>query len=128
MEQLSREAEKSTPKVICDPKDNYILIKGESYPENSFEFYEPIMDWVEEYMEQVNNENVEVELSLSYLNTSSTKSLMCILDILEEAYQEGKDIKVDWYYDEENELSYEMAQDFMDYLEIPFNLQVKEED
>lgn len=128
MEQLSREAAKSTPKVVCDPDDNYILIEGESYPENSFEFYEPIMDWMEEYIEKIDEEEIQVELSLSYLNTSSTKSVMCILDILEEGFQEGKDIEIDWYYDEENELSYEMAQDFMDYLEIPFNLHVKSED
>lgn len=127
MDKLIREAKKSTPKIICDPKENYILIKGESYPENSFEFYEPIMDWVEEYIEEIDDEMTKVELSLSYLNTSSTKSVMCILDILEEGYQEGKDITINWYYDKDNELSYEMAEDFMDYLEIPFNLHIKEE-
>jgi len=127
MDKLLRKAQKSTPEVTCDPEKNYISIIGESYPENSFEFYEPIMDWVEEYLEALENEETTVELSLSYLNTSSTKSVMCILDILEEGYQEGKEITVNWYYDEDNELSYEMAEDFMDYLELPFNLHVKEE-
>jgi hypothetical protein len=128
MDKLIREAKKSTPKVTCDSEENYILIKGESYPENSFEFYEPIMDWVEEYIEELDDQKTTVELSLSYLNTSSTKSVMCILDILEEGYQEGKDITINWYYDKDNELSYEMAEDFMDYLEIPFKLHVREEE
>ena len=122
MEKLFIEATSSTPKIDFDPNNNKLVIEGESYPENSFEFYEPIFDWLEEYFEEVGSEKVEVEMSIAYLNTSSTKSVMFILDILEEAYLDGQEIELNWYYDPENELSYEIAEDFMDYLELPFNL------
>ncbi|MGM0370242.1 MAG: DUF1987 domain-containing protein [Bacillota bacterium] len=125
MERLFIEATKSSPEIDFDPELNVLVIKGESYPEDSFGFYEPIFEWLEDYVEQLEQEEVRVEVSLSYLNTSSTKSVMFILDILEEAYLDGVDVKVNWYYDEDNELAYEMAEDFMDYLELPFELLVK---
>ncbi|MGM0502814.1 MAG: DUF1987 domain-containing protein [Bacillota bacterium] len=123
MEELFIESTKSSPEIDFDPEINVLEIKGESYPEDSFEFYEPVFEWLEEYVEQLEeNEEVRVEVSLSYLNTSSTKSIMFILDTLEEAYLEGVGVKINWYYAEDNELSYEMAEDFMDYLELPFEL------
>lgn len=126
MDSLFIEATKSSPEIDFDPEDNLLVIKGESYPENSFEFYQPIFDWLEDYTAELEDEEVIVEMSLSYLNTSSTKSIMFVLDILEEAYLDGADVKIHWYYDEDNELSYEIAEDFMDYLELPFELLVKD--
>ncbi|MGM0509188.1 MAG: DUF1987 domain-containing protein [Fusobacteriota bacterium] len=122
MEKLVKDATNSTPKIFFDPENNKLQIEGESYPENSFEFYDPIFEWLEDYIEEVDNEEINVDFSIEYLNTSSTKSIMFILDILEEAYIQGKKININWYYESDNELSYEMAEDFMDYLELPFNL------
>ncbi|MGM0501760.1 MAG: DUF1987 domain-containing protein [Bacillota bacterium] len=128
MEELIIEATKATPRINFDPEDNHLVIKGESYPENSFKFYDPLFNWLEDYSEELEQgEKVEVELSLEYLNTSSTKSIMSILDILEEAYQNGVVVELNWYYNEDNELSYEMAKDFKDYLEVPLNLLVESE-
>ena len=64
----------------------------------------------------------KLEVKVSYLNTSSTKSFMNLLDILEEGYQNGKEVKVDWYYEEDNEHAYELALEFTDYLELPFDI------
>lgn len=122
MERLTMEATKSTPKIDFNPEKDKLLICGESYPENPFDFFDPIFDWIEEYLEKVEDEEVKVKMSISYLNTSSTKSIMLILNILEDAYLEDKNIEVNWYYDPRNELSYEIGEDFADYLELPFNL------
>ena len=121
MNNLYIQATKSTPEIDFNHETNRLIIKGESYPENSFKFYEPIFEWIEEFIKQVDSK-VTVEISLIYLNTSSTKSIMNLLDILEECHSNGKDIVVNWYYDPENELSYEIALDFKDYLEIEFNI------
>jgi hypothetical protein len=47
---------------------------------------------------------------------------MNLLDIAEEGYQNEKNISIDWYYEEDNEHSYELALDFKEYLELPFNI------
>lgn len=122
MKNLRIEGTKSTPEIDFNAEKNRMIIEGQSYPENSFKFYDPIFQWIEEYIKTASEQNVLFEINLSYLNTSSAKSIMYILDILEEAYLAGKNIQINWYYDEENELSYEIAEDFMDTLEIPFNL------
>lgn len=123
MKKLYIEPTKSTPEIDFDPEKNILSIKGESYPENSFEFYNPIFEWLENYFNNLpNDEKVVFKFDISYLNTSSTKSIMFILDILEEAYENNKNIIINWYYDEDNEFSYEIAESFMEDLNIPFNM------
>ncbi|WGS64044.1 DUF1987 domain-containing protein [Marinitoga aeolica] len=123
MKKLYIEPTKATPEIDFDPEKNILSIKGESYPENSFDFYNPIFEWLENYFDNLaNNEKVIFKFDISYLNTSSTKSIMFILDILEEAYENNKNIIINWYYDEDNEFSYEIAENFMEDLNIPFNM------
>ncbi len=121
MEKFYIEATRATPELHFDPERHYISIKGESYPEYAYNFYEPAFAWLEEYVKQ-STAAVTVDFSLSYLNTSSTKSIMNILDIFEEAHRAGKKITLNWYYDEDNELAYEVGEDFQSYLNIPINL------
>jgi len=122
LEKLFIESTKSTPEINFQPDEHLLKIKGESYPENSFDYFEPIFDWLEEYLDILDDKELRVEMYISYLNTSSTKSIMYILDLLDEAYVDGCNIKMVWYYEKDNELSYNIAQDFMSYLELPFEL------
>ena len=118
MEEYYIEATKSSPEISFDPDENTLTIKGESYPENSFSFYKPIFELIEKAI--ANNDEFKLIIEVSYLNTSSTKSFMNLLDIAEEGYQKGKNISVEWYYKKDNEHSYELAMDFKEYLEMPF--------
>ncbi|GAB6189907.1 DUF1987 domain-containing protein [Marinitoga arctica] len=123
MEKLIIKPTKSTPEIIFDPEKNIFSIKGESYPENSFDFYSPVFEWLENYFNNLDTETqVIFNFDISYLNTSSTKSIMFILDILEDAYENKKNVKINWYYDEDNEFSYEIAENFMEDLNVPFLL------
>ncbi len=126
MDNYSIVGTKSTPEIELNFEARTILIKGESYPENSFKFYQPVFEWIENYLALGHLEPMKIEIRLNYLNTSSTKSIMHILDLLEEGFLMGVCMVVHWYYDEENESSYEIAQSFMDSLELPFKL-IKEE-
>lgn len=46
MEPLTILPTSSTPLVNFDPASNTLLIIGESYPENSFNFYAPLVVWL----------------------------------------------------------------------------------
>ena len=120
MEKFYLEASKSSPEVEYIEDEDVLKIKGESYPENSFAFYKPIFEFIEKVINKKGKLTLQAEIV--YLNTSSTKSFMNMLDQLEEAYQNGNDISVKWYYEEDNEHSYELALDFKDYLELPFDI------
>lgn len=128
MEALLIEQTKSTPAIHFDPVGNQLSIKGQSYPENSFKFYEPIFAWLDEYLAQVEQQvTARINFHMPYVNTSSSKCLMMLLEKLENAHQNGKQVGVLWYYDPENETALECAEDFKEDLTLPFDLQPLEE-
>lgn len=121
MEALHIEGTRSTPEVHLDPATGVLNMRGESYPENSFEFYQPILDWVGEFLrvhEGVTTFNVE----LSYLNTGSTKYMMDLLDLLEEAFNDGREIAVNWFCDQDNDRALEAAEEFKEEVSMPFGI------
>ncbi|MEI7996815.1 MAG: DUF1987 domain-containing protein, partial [Methylococcaceae bacterium] len=77
MESLIIEPTKSTPKVDFNAESRVLALKGQSYPENSFKFYEPIFQWLDAFFQQITDDgSIKLEISLPYINTSSSK---CIL-------------------------------------------------
>jgi len=119
MENLVIDATTSSPRVEFDAQRGLLRLSGESYPENSFEFYEPILQWVRGFLESGDGP-VTLELRMAYLNTSSIKSLMDLLDDLEEAHRSGRAVTVHWHYDQENDRARELAEDFREDLTLPF--------
>ncbi len=110
----------TSPKVFFDEKTNVFLIEGESYPENSFEFYKPVFKWYDDVFPTL--DSMELHLKISYMNSSSVKCILDIMTILEEAYETGKDVKIKWFYEPENSRSLELAEDFKEDLELPFEV------
>lgn len=128
MQALIIEQTKSTPAIHFDPVNHQLNIKGQSYPENSFKFYEPVFAWLDEYLAQVEAQvTVRIYFHMPYINTSSSKCLMMLLERLEDAHKKGKHIGVLWYYDPENETAMECAEDFKEDLTLPFELRPLEE-
>ena len=122
MKNLEIEATKYTPKIDFNAQNKIINIIGKSYPENTFEFYKPIIKWIEEYFKNIQNEKTVINLDLEYLNSSSLKAYFDLLDILEIAVADGKDIEVNWIYDEDNDIAEETGEDFIEDFE---NLNIK---
>jgi hypothetical protein len=115
------EATKSSPYMELNYEDRKLIFEGQSYPENAYSLYEPVYKWVEEYIANIGENETTVEFSLSYVNTSSTKCFIILLDKLNKAYLQGKKVVINWHYDEENGFDFEMGQDFKEDIEIPFN-------
>ena len=111
----------STPEVSTDCENGKLTLRGDSYPENSFEFFQPIIDWVEQFLAE-QHKPLSVDLFLLYLNTSSIRALMDILDLLEEAHQADKPVKLTWHYDRENERMAELAEEFKEDCTFPFHI------
>ncbi|HKK00802.1 MAG TPA: DUF1987 domain-containing protein, partial [Desulfuromonadales bacterium] len=121
MEILHIEGTRSTPEIHFDPVDRVLRIAGESYPENSFAFYQPLQAWIAEFLSE-NSGAVVLNIGLSYLNTGSTKCLLDILDLFEEAFVTGRDITVDWHCDRDNDRAVEAAEEFAEEVTMPFNI------
>lgn len=76
----------STPAIQGDWQAGRLSMQGDSYPENSYELFGQVIDWVERFLAD-GQRPLELDLRLLYLNTSSIKAMMDILDLLEEAHQ-----------------------------------------
>lgn len=116
---IQMEATASTPQILFDPNRALLEMTGESYPENALAFYDPLIDALQAYLKKPGTA-LTIELRLSYMNTSSIKSLIDILDLAEEAHLAGKTIKVFWYHDSEDDRSLEVAEEFCEDLTLPF--------
>jgi len=124
MENLHIEATKYTPNIILDINGTISLV-GKSYPENTFEFYTPMINWVKEYFETSSAELTTVNMEITYFNSSSSKLFFDFFDLLEEN-SENNNIKINWIYDEENESAEEAGEDFIeDFEDLDINLVIK---
>jgi len=121
MNDLRIESTQSTPSIIGDVEAGTIEMRGDSYPENSFELFSPAMQWVEAYLRE-QDRPLTLNLHLLYLNTSSVKAMMDIFDIMEEAHRDGRNVTVNWYYDEQNERVAELAEEFREDCSFPFTI------
>lgn len=127
MNNFINESTKSTPYVEFSCEQNRLIFKGESYPENAYGFYEPIYKLIDEYITEC--DKLVVDFQLSYINTSSIKCLIMLFDKLNAGYDKGKEIVINWYYDEDNGFDYDMGQDFQMDVDIPFNfISISEEE
>ena len=111
----------STPLIDFNATTGELLMEGESYPENSFEFYHPMKTWMSIFLAQ-NRVCVRLHIRLTYLNTSSTKIMMDLLDLLEEAHRRGGKVTVIWYCDRHNERAIETAEEFKEEITFPFEI------
>lgn len=119
IEKIHYAATSSTPTVDFDPETGVLQLAGESYPENAFDFYRPLLAWVSAYAER-GTSPIVAELALSYLNTSSIKSVMDLLDLLEAAHRSGRTVTVRWSYPEDNDRALEMIEEFKEEVTLPF--------
>jgi hypothetical protein len=119
MTDLNIAGTQSTPAIVTDGAAGTVVMTGDSYPENSFELFGPVIQWVEQYLGSV-RKPLKLELELLYLNTSSIKAMMEIFDVLEAAHAERHDVSVIWYYDRRNERVGELAEEFREDCTFPF--------
>ncbi len=108
-----------TPTVILDADNDIFEISGRSLPEDVTAFYDPILNWLDEYATSPNAKTV-FTFKLVYFNTASSKLLLDILMKLEEMHEDDKDILVKWYYPEDDEDMQEAGEEYADIVDIPF--------
>lgn len=119
MNDFSIEGTQSSPAIRSDWEQGILTLQGDSYPENSYELFHQVFQWIERFLLQAGRP-LRLELRLLYLNTSSIKALMDIFDLLEAAHQQGQAVAVNWHYDQRNERVVELAEEFKEDCSFPF--------
>ncbi|MDY6801439.1 MAG: DUF1987 domain-containing protein [Bacteroidota bacterium] len=121
MESISIEGTPKTPAVSFNAETGVIEIKGRSIPENSIEFYRPLVEWLEEYSKNP-KKLTTVNIQLEYFNTSSSKCILDVFKKLESIKKARNDVIINWYYEEDDEDMLEAGEDYESIIRIPFKM------
>ena len=121
MEALDIRATNDTPKVLLDPENDIFEISGRSLPEDVVSFYQPVLDWLEEYKDAP-NDFTEFVFKYIYFNTATSKLVQDILIKLEEIHESGNQIQVIWFYEEDDEDMLDLGEEFSENVDIPFEI------
>ena len=127
MDRPNIEATEDTPEVVFDHRRQSLAIRGNSFPENTFGFYRPIIAWLEEYLEREDHRSFILDMDIGYYNSSTSKVYMNIFNMLNGAAGKGWAIVVNGYYDSDDEDAFEDGEEFrMDMDATTFNILPKE--
>lgn len=127
MEELVIEGSPKTPTIKFNPNDGYLLIRGRSIPENSIEFYKPLVDTLDAYNSS-SKPTTKVDIQLEYFNTSSSKCILDVFKKLEAINQGNSEVTINWHYEEDDEDMLEAGEDYQAIINVPFKMiEVEEE-
>jgi hypothetical protein len=121
MERIEIEPTSTTPRIIFRPDEGYFEVSGKSLPENSFEFYKPLLDFMEAYAEDPAPSTLLV-FKLQYFNTSSTSHFLRMVKKFEKILEDGKDARVSWYHDFEDDDMRDAGEDFKVLSKLPIKI------
>jgi hypothetical protein len=114
LEPLFIAASPTSPEIDFRFDQHTLSIKGESYPENAAAFYGPLIERVRAWLAVSGDSAITVNVSLAYFNSSSTKMLFTFFETLNNAAMAGKNVRLNWYHDEEDDTILEFGQELQD--------------
>jgi hypothetical protein len=121
MKNLIIKGEAKTPTIDFDYDSGELVISGRSIPENSIEFYKPVIEWLEA-LKVSDRDKLVLDIKLEYFNTSSSKCILDVFKKLEEIRSVGKDASIRWYFESDDEDMEEAGQDFSAIIKVPLEL------
>ena len=121
MEPINIDGTPKTPTIKFDSKVGIFEIKGRSIPENSVEFYKPLNEWLDNYMQSPLDKTV-VNIRLEYFNTSSSKCILDVFKRLEAIHRSKHDVEINWFYEEDDEDMLEAGEDYDSIIKVPFKM------
>jgi hypothetical protein len=121
MEKYVIEGTPKTPSINFDLNSGVLEVKGRSIPENSIEFYKPLVDALDKYASMAKPATT-VNVQLEYFNTSSSKCILDVFKKLEGINKSGSAVTINWHYEEDDEDMLEAGEDYQAIINVPFKM------
>ena len=118
---ISIEGTPKTPTLSFDDAAGVLTIKGRSIPENSIEFYKPLVDSLERYARRPAGETF-VSVYLSSLDKASFGALLQVFRKLEAIHKGGSAVTINWHYEQDDEDMLEAGEDYQAIISVPFKM------
>ena len=109
MEKIINAGSPKTPTIKVDGDTGIIEVNGRSNPENSSEFYRPLIEWLDEYIVRPAPKTT-LNINLEHFNTSSSKCILDIFKRIKKLQESEKDLAINWYYEDDDEEMLETAE------------------
>jgi hypothetical protein len=108
------------PEVNFDAESGICEMRGESYMEEAYKFYTPLLNWLKEFSIE-GKKPITFNVKLTYFNTNSSRLLLDMFDILKRSSDAGNQVQINWYYQEDDPDIKDEIEDF----EIETGLKIK---
>lgn len=125
MRKLIIEETSSSPRVILDPDNKIFEISGESRPPDVGEFYGEILNWMDDYSQNMHKSSgssdpVVFSFDLEYFNSSSAKYLLDFCKQIANVRSKGLDVTVKWHYEDDDADMLEVGKEMSRMVRFPF--------
>ena len=118
MENISIEPTKKSLEVECSP--GYFKLSGNSILSDPRKFFQPIVEWVENYIKNPVDKTT-VDLKLEYVDTASVQSVFDIVRMFKPLQDREKEVTVNFYFEFDDPELLELGEIMEGRLGIKFN-------
>ena len=110
------------PSAMFNAETGVCDIVGESYMEEAYKFYLPLINWIKDFIRE-KKQKIELNIKLIYFNTSTTKCLLDIFEILKNyKEEENGEIEITWFYDKDDPDMIDEVKDFEKEADLSINI------
>ena len=124
---FTKEPTRTTPYVNINHESGVFEIQGTSSPEHAMAFYDPVYQAIAEFSTHP-SEKIEAHFRMIYFNTSSARCIFKIIKEFKDLADQGKEVVINWHFEEDDDDMEDTGRDFMDLIDMPFNFVAEEED
>lgn len=107
-----------TPEINFDPDSGKMMLSGKSYPADAIEFYQPIIQWSKDYVQEA-AKKTELICEIEYLNSASQKQLVELFMAFK-PLTDKNELLVIWKYEEGDDDILTVGELIEHELQIPF--------
>lgn len=125
LEKIYKRATEVSPEIILDVEKNIFSIKGKSVVTEVDQFYQPILEWIEQ-LKNTSPTSVSFIFDLEYFNVFSSKRILFILYKLRELNESNNNVKIIWFFSIEDDDMKEVGEDFACMVNLPFEFVSKQ--
>ena len=120
MKRLVIPASAQTPAIDFDHTTGIMNISGRAYMQKIIDFYDPVIKWVDEYVEQPHH-TTAFHLKMEYINSASSMIVANILKKLWSLKESGKEVIIYWHHQGEEDDMIDIGQEMEMLLSIRMN-------
>lgn len=119
MNSILIQASQKTPYIKLDFEKGSCTIKGTSIPNNAHDFYKPLLNGIDSYLKNPQDQT-KIDIQFEYLNTDSSKCILEMFKKWEALLKLKKSVKVHWHYKDQDMLS--MGENYKMIIQLPFEM------